>query len=157
MIGHNMAHGPVNGGIAALKSLGQLRFLYAQGNNISDISSLATLSQLQLVDLANNSITDISPLAGLSNATTVVLSYNRLSGAIPSLGNLGNTDTALDLVVSNNADPTGNTISDISNLDNVPGLKDFGSVLDITSENGIPQSQISQLQSADPNLTIVGP
>lgn len=158
MIDLNDGYGPNDGDLSAFQNLTNLQVLYAESNNLMDITDLGNLSSLRYANLANNSISDITALNGWSSATTVKLAFNGLFGSLPDLSNLGSTGAPLVLDLSNNSDYlTGNTINDLSSLQNTPGLAVGGAVLNITNETQIPPDNIQTLQNSNPKLTIVGP
>ena len=67
-----------------------LRCLYLQGNQISDISPLRGLTELTELDLRSNYIHNLEPLSLLTNLKILALEDNRISDLVPlsSLTNL---------------------------------------------------------------------
>ena len=69
--------------ISALAGLTQLTSLILRSNNISDISPLAALTQLTSLEFVWNNISDISPLAELKKLTSLGLGNNNISDISP--------------------------------------------------------------------------
>jgi len=93
-----------------------LKELYLDANQISNISPVASLTSLTDLDLGGNQISDISPLDGLTNLERLVLDWNQIDNLSP-LANL----TSLTLL-----DLDSNQISDISPLASLINLTVLG-------------------------------
>ncbi len=99
--------------ISAISGLIDLTSLGLKKNRISDISPISSLTNLKYLNLENNQIKDISTLSSLTNLETIFLAGNQISDISPVSG-LANLKL-LDL--------DGNRISDISVLSRFVGLK----------------------------------
>lgn len=103
------------------EQLTELEYLSATNNFISDISSLEKLKNLYVLMLSENLVSDISPIGSLSNMIVLNLSNNEVRDITP-IGSLTNLEI---LNLSNNE------VSDISSLRSCYGL----CFLDLTGNN----------------------
>ncbi len=114
--------------LQALSELENLKELYLDNSELSDISALAGFTSLTLLSLDYNQISDISPLSQLSSLNILSLESNQISDISP----------LADLQSLNTLSLWGNQISDISPLADLHSLNSLS-----LSENQI--SDISPL------------
>ena len=93
--------------------LTNLKVLWLDGNQLTDISPLENLTNLGFLALTDNQLTDISPLENLTNLGFLALDGNQLTDISP----LENLTTLRDLGLRNNQ------LTDISPLENLTTLK----------------------------------
>ena len=123
-----------------IKRLTNLKVLYLNANQITDITPLTPPTNLTELSLHNNQITDITPITQLNNLKELALSMNQITDISP-LAQLTNL-TELQLHY--------NQITDLTPLIGLTNLTDL-----YLSYNQIPEFQIDQLKSQLPNCEII--
>jgi uncharacterized repeat protein (TIGR02543 family) len=89
----------ISGTVYSLKgvnSLTNLRWLWLNGSEVSDLSPVSTMTSLESLALEKNQISDLSPLKNLTNLRDLWLRSNRITDLTPLAG-LPNLDSNLDL------------------------------------------------------------
>jgi len=81
--------------IALLRYMTNLRDLWLERTQISDLSLFAELTNLDVLILIENQISDLAPLAGLTNLTTLALNFSQISDLTPLAGLTNLTDLSL--------------------------------------------------------------
>lgn len=117
--------------LGGLEYATNLRDLYLDYNQISDISNLSTITSLVVLFISNNEIIDISPLSELTNLSQLLLSGNYISD-VSALSGM----TRLDYLYLHS-----NQISDISALSGLTNLKELylnsNQISDISALSGL--------------------
>ncbi|EAC5127030.1 LPXTG cell wall anchor domain-containing protein [Listeria monocytogenes] len=135
--------------LTPISGLTNLEMLQLNNNQISDLSSLSNSTNLWALVINNNQISDLTPISGLTNLEVLQLNNNQVSNLTPISGftNLG------ILYLDNNQVSDLTPISSFTNLSilhlnnnqisNISVLSDFTSLSEILLDN----NQISDLSA----------
>ena len=148
-----------------LEKLKQLKFLFLEGNKLTDVKGLENLTQLKVLAIENNQLTDVKGLEKLTQLTTLQLFNNQLADVkgmeklkqLKYLNLRNNRLTSVkgleNLAKLERLFLEGNQLTDVKGLEKLKQLK----YLFLDKNPALTKAQIAELQKALPNCKIYQP